>query len=108
MSPICTGREDADAASEEEEEEGENFLEFKVGEGIPAIKVRPGRSYIRSIHNTVFPALKKSIKDILDLRIGAYTTCRDSSHQGETMEILLLEYTPHSDFSHQGEAREIL
>jgi hypothetical protein len=35
---LCTGREDADAVSEEEEE-GENFLEFKVGEAIPAIKV---------------------------------------------------------------------
>jgi hypothetical protein len=58
LSPICTGREDADAASEEEEEEGENFLEFKVGEGIPAIKVRPGRSYSWSIHNTGIPAIK--------------------------------------------------
>ncbi len=58
LSPICTGREDADAASEEEEEEGENFLEFKVGEGIPAIKVRPGRSFIRSIHNTGIPVIK--------------------------------------------------
>jgi hypothetical protein len=34
---LHTGWEDADALSEEE---GENFLEFKVGEGIPAIKVR--------------------------------------------------------------------
>jgi hypothetical protein len=33
---LHTGWEDADALSEEE---GENFLEFKVGEGIPAIKV---------------------------------------------------------------------
>ena len=68
---FCSGREDADALSEEEE--GENFLEFKVGDGIPAIKVplkgTVSRDFSQTISDIRWP---KMVKTRLRLALEVY------------------------------------